>query len=183
MARPSRYDWKAIEADYKAGLPVDKICRKHTIEKKTLQNKASEKRWEVSGLAKAVFVGLSDVSGKIGELRESNPEIIEAVYDRIKTESEFDVSAGSLVMKIMKGLHTVVDSGKAYEKVNAGNGVQNIEPVNMQGSHYVDVATAAYKAKELIKGKDVTASQQINVNTAVQQNNITPKTLDDFYDV
>jgi len=43
MARPSRYDWKAIEADCKAGLTVDKICRKHAIKKKTLQNKISEK--------------------------------------------------------------------------------------------------------------------------------------------
>jgi len=178
MARPSPYDWKSIEADFKAGLTVDKICRKHTIEKKTLQNKIYDKKWEVSGNAKAIMKGLEQVSGNLGQLQAEEPEILDAVYDRIKTESEFDVSAGSLAMKIMKGLHTVVDNGKSYERVNVGNGVQNLEPIDMGASHYLDVANAAYRAKELLKGKEMTSSQNINVNaTAAVQNNIDIKNI------
>ena len=174
MARPSRYDWKAIEADCKAGLPVDKICQKHGIEKKTLQNKIYDKKWEVSGNAKAIMQGLEQVSGNLGQLEIEEPEIVNAVYDRIKTESEFDISAGSLAMKIMKGLHKTVDNGKSYEKVNVGAGIQQLEPVEMGGAHYLDVANAAYRAKELVKGKDITSAQSINVSaTAAVQNNNT----------
>ena len=178
MPPAPKYNWKTIEADFKAGLTVDKICRKHTIQKKTLQNKISEKKWVVSGTAKAIMSALEDVSGKIGELREESPELIEAIYDRIKVESEFDVSAGSLVMKIMKKLHTVVDAGKGYEKLNVGNGVQNIEPVEMSGAHYLDVANAAYRAKELLKGKESPATVQINNSNAVQNNSITVEFVD-----
>lgn len=180
MARPPKYDWKLIEADYKAGLDKRNICKKHNIEEKTLNNKVYEKRWVISGTAKAVMEGLSVVSGNLGQLEEESPELLPAIYDRIKVESEFDVSAGSLTMKIMKKLHTVVDTGKGYEKLNVGNGVQNIEPVEMTGAHYLDVANAAYRAKELLKGKESPATVQINNSNAVQ-NNITSKTLDDFY--
>ena len=180
MARPVKYDWEVIEADYKSGMDLDKLCLKNGIEKRTLQNKVYAMKWEVNSEANAIIKELSEVSCKLGALKETNPELIEAVYDRIKTESEFDISSGSLALKIMKRLHNVVDSGKAYEKLNVGAGIQQLEPVEMGGSHYLDVANAAYRAKELLKGKEATTSQNINVSTAVQTN--ISKSIDDFYE-
>jgi len=170
MARPAKYDWDTIGADYKAGMEVTKVCLKHGIEKRALENKIYSAKWVINSEANSIISGLSAVSSKLGILKETNPEIMHAVYDRIKTESEFDVSAGSLVMKIMKGLHSVVDTGKAYEKVNTGMGVQDLEPVDMGGSHYLDVANAAYRAKELLKGKELTSSINVNATAGVQNN-------------
>lgn len=181
MARPPKYDWGVIEADYKSGMDIEKLCLKNGIEKRTLQNKVYAMQWEINSEANAIISGLNAVSCKIGALKETNPELIEAVYDRIKVESEFDISAGSLAIKIMKGLHTVVDNGKSYEKVNVGGGIQQLEPVEMGGGHYLDVANAAYRAKELIKGKDITSSQNINVQTNVQSNTKTTLTKEDAH--
>jgi len=178
MARPAKYDWDSIGADYKSGMELTKVCLKHGIEKRALENKIYSAKWVVNSEVNAIMSGLEEVSSKLGVLQETNPELIPAVYDRIKTESEFDISAGSLAMKIMKGLHTVVDSGKSYEKVNVGAGIQQLEPVEMGGGHYLDVANAAYRAKELVKGKDITSSQNINVQTNVGIQTITRKIVD-----
>lgn len=176
--RPSLYDWKAIESDYKAGLPIDRICQKHTIEKKTLQNKISEKKWVVSGNAKAVMQGFEEISGNIGIIQGSEPEILEAVYDRIRTESEFDIMAGRIVIKAMKKLEKVIDDGKKLEKVNVGNGVQNLEPVGMMGGDYKDALDAVYRGKEIIKGKEASTNVNVNTQTNVGIQTITRKIVD-----
>lgn len=170
MARPSKYDWKAIEADYKAGLEKERICRKHGIEEKTLNNKIYEKKWAVSGNAKSIMTGLSEVSGSLGQLEIEEPEILEAVYDRIRTESEFDVVAGRLVTKTMKKLEKLVEDGVKSEKINVGGGVQAFETVEMMGGDYLDVMNAAYRGKELLKGKEVTSSINVSATAAVQNN-------------
>lgn len=179
MARPAKYDWDSIGSDYKSGMELTKVCLKHGIEKRALENKIYSAKWVINSEANSIISGLHEVSSKMGILQETNPELMTALYDRIKTESEFDVSAGSLAMKIMKGLHTVVDTGKAYEKVNVGNGMQQLEPVKMGGAHYLDVANAAYKAKELLKGKEQTSSINVNATAgAVASNNITVEFVD-----
>lgn len=168
MARPSKYDWKAIEADFKAGLERERICRKHSIEEKTLSNKIYEKKWVVSGNAKSIMTGLSEVSGSLGQMEIEEPEILEAVYDRIRTESEFDLVAGRLVTKTMKKLEKLVDGGIKSEKLNVGGGMQAFETVKMMGGDYLDVMNAAYRGKELLKGKEVTSSINVNATAAVQ---------------
>lgn len=173
MARPSKYDWKAIEADFKAGLSRDRICRKHGIEEKTLNNKIYEKKWAVSGTAKSIMNGLGEVSGNLGKMEVEEPEILEAVYDRIRTESEFDLVAGRLVTKTMKKLEKLVDGGVKSEKVNVGMGVQDFATVEMMGGDYLDVMNAAYRGKELLKGKEMTSSISVNATAgAVAQSPI-----------
>jgi hypothetical protein len=176
MARPAKYDWKAIEADFKAGINKDRICRKYSIEEKTLNNKIYEKKWIVSGNAKSIMAGLSEVSGSLGQMEIEEPEILEAVYNRIRTESEFDLVAGRLVTKTMKKLEKLVDCGIKSEKLNVGGGMQAFETVEMMGGDYLDVMNAAYRGKELLKGKEAPATVQIN-NTNAIQNSIQTKTL------
>jgi len=178
MARPSKYDWKAIEADFKAGIDKERICRKHGIEEKTLNNKIYEKKWIVSGNAKSIMTGLSEVSGSLGQMEIEEPEILEAVYDRIRTESEFDLVAGRLVTKTMKKLEKLVDEGIKSEKLNVGGGMQAFETVEMMGGDYLDVMNAAYRGKELLKGKEVTSSINVNTQTNVGIQTITRKIVD-----
>lgn len=180
MARPSKYDWKAIEADFKAGIEKERICRKHGIEEKTLNNKIYEKKWMVSGNAKSIMTGLSEVSGSLGQMEIEEPEILEAVYDRIRTESEFDLVAGRLVTKTMKKLEKLVDSGFKSEKVNIGGGIQGFKTVEMMGGDYLDVMNAAYRGKELLKGKEITSSINVNATAAVQNNTTIEMTKDEM---
>lgn len=74
MARPAKYDWKAIEADFKAGIDKYRICRKHGIEEKTLNNKIYDKKWVVSGHAKSIMKGLGEVSGSLGQMGIEEPK-------------------------------------------------------------------------------------------------------------
>ena len=178
--RPSKYNWEAIEGEYRAGVQINDICRKHGIAKKTLQNKVSAELWEVSGGAKAVMKGFEEVSGILGTIEEESPEILPALYDRISTETEFDIMAGRIVTKTLRKLESVVDSGKKLEKVGVGGGIQSFQEVGMMGSDYKEVMEAVYKGKEILKGKEA-AGTTVNV-----QNNNTAiagvKTLDDFYE-
>jgi hypothetical protein len=59
--------------------------------------------------------------------------------------------------------------------------MQAFETVEMMGGDYLDVMNAAYRGKELLKGKEAPATVHIN-NTNAIQNNIQTKTLNDFYD-
>jgi hypothetical protein len=106
------------------------------------------------------------------------PEILEAVYDRIRTESEFDLVAGRLVTKTMKKLEKLVDDGIKSEKLNVGGGMQAFETVEMMGGDYLDVMNAAYRGKELLKGKELTSSINVNATAAVGIQTITRKIVD-----
>ena len=172
MARPSKYPWEEIEADYKAGVDKKEICRKWKIPKKTLDNKIIEKSWEVSGLAVEAMRSLEQVSGNFGILEATDPKTAAALYDRVAHETDFDIRAGRLVVKTMKRLESLVDAGKKLEKVSVGTGIQELVEVGMMGSDYKDVMDAAYRGKELLKGKDQTGPQVAIQNNMTQNNSI-----------
>jgi len=174
MARPKSYDWTLIEADYKAGLNKPEIRRKYNVPRTTLDNKIRDEGWTVSVHANEAIKGLEQVSVHLGALEAQNPEILDAVYDRVRTESDFDIRAGRLVIKTMAKLESVVDKGTKLEKINVGDGMQSFEVVDMMGGDYKDVMDAAYRGKELLKGKDQVGPQvAIQNNTNTQNNTIT----------
>src|SRR5574344_1831549 len=86
MARP-KYDWTEIQKAYECGKTVDELVKKYDVEKKTLQNKISEKKWEVSGNIKADITELKASIGKISGTLGNNPDkahiIAEDVIDCI----------------------------------------------------------------------------------------------------
>ena len=47
--RPSKYNWEVIQKSYEDGFTVDKLCDMYSIEKKTIQNRISSQKWEVTG--------------------------------------------------------------------------------------------------------------------------------------
>lgn len=167
--RPSKYPWGDIEHDFKAGVPKPELCRRYRIPTKTLDNKIAEKKWKVSGLAVKAMSDLEQVSGSFGQLEEEDPKTAAALYDRVRTETDFDIRAGRLVIKTMKRLEGLVDRGKKLEKVGVGQGMQELREVGMMGGDYKDVLDAAYRGKELLKGKDITSQTQFSV----QQNSTT----------
>lgn len=80
MAR-LKYDWEEIQKAYEVGLPVDKIVRKYNVTKKTLQNKISEKKWEVSGSIKATLTEFGESIGKVSGIIEDNPDKAEIIAE------------------------------------------------------------------------------------------------------
>lgn len=173
MARPSKYDWESIEADYRAGLPKEEIRSKYKLQRNTLDNKIREKDWEVSSRAKSVIEGFEAVSGHLGALEAETPEILPAVYDRIEAETDFDIRSGRIVTKTLRKLEGIVDKGTKLEKVGVGAGIQSFEEVGMGAGDYKDVMDTVYRGKEVIKGKEAAQSVNVAVNNtqAVQVNN------------
>ncbi len=165
MARPSKYDWDKIEADFKAGVPKDEIRRRYRVPRNTLDNRIRDQKLTVSEDARAVMQGFGAVSGHLGAVEAKNPEILPSLYDRIATETDFDIRAGRIVIKAMQKIETIVEKGTKLEKVNVGMGIQNFEEVGMGPGDYKDAMDAVYRGKEVLKGKE--AATQVNV----QQNN------------
>ena len=172
MARPSKYPWEEIKADYEAGLDKVEIRRRYNIPRNTLDTKISEQGWEVNQHAVKAMNGLSEVSVHFGALEAESPETAAALYDRVATETDFDIRAGRLVVKTMKRLESIVDAGKKLEKVSVGTGIQELVEVGMMGGDYKDVMDAAYRGKELLKGKDQTGPQVAIQNNMTQNNSI-----------
>ena len=180
MARPSKYNWDAIEADFKAGVPKNEIRRRHSVPRNSLDNKIRDNNWEVNEDATAVMQGFEAVSGHLGAIQAKNPEILGAVYDRIMVETDFDIRAGRIVAKTMQRIEDAVDSGKVMQKLNVGVGIQNMEPVQMGPRDLRDVADAVYRCKEVLKGKEAPA--QINVQNNLSQITHIKRTIVDSND-
>ena len=85
MARPTKYNWEAIEKAYIQGAEVDDICKKYKIAKKTLQNKISEMKWEVTGTLNADINEFKEVLGRVTQNAQNNPETKEIYIEKIVT--------------------------------------------------------------------------------------------------
>jgi hypothetical protein len=164
--RPSKYDWNSIEADFRAGVPKADIRRRYKVPRNTLDNRIRDYGLEVEASAVAAMKGFEAVSGHLGALQAKSPEIMPAVYDRIATETEFDIVSSRIVMKAMSKVEKIIDNGNKLEKINVGVGMQRFEEVGMAAADYKDAMDAVYRGKEVLKGKEAPA--QVNV----QQNNI-----------
>ena len=75
MARPSKYNWEAIQKSYEDGFDINKLCDMYNIEKKTIQNRISSQKWEVTGNINSDINEFKDSLGKITEYVSQNDEI------------------------------------------------------------------------------------------------------------
>lgn len=75
MARPLKYDWKEIRRHFESGLTQPELVRRFKCPKSSLSEKIKEEKWIISELAKSVVMGKIEVSERISELSELNPEL------------------------------------------------------------------------------------------------------------
>ena len=166
MARPSKYNWELIQKSYEDGFTVDKLCDMYSIEKKTIQNRISSEKWEVTGNINTDINEFKDSLGKIAGYVSQNDEIKNnEIVLRVNTILE-DNELITNNRKILKAFQSKIITGLkngAYEKPNE-----------------IKAGTSALKDIEAIANPQA-SKQEINIqNTNAVQTNI--KSLDDFYE-
>ena len=166
MARPSKYNWDAIQKSYEDGFDINTLCDMYSIEKKTIQNRISSQKWEVMGSINNDINEFKDSLGKIANYVSQNDEIKNnKIILRVNTILE-DNELVTNNRKILKAFQSKIVAGLkngAYEKPNE-----------------IKAGTSAVKDIEAIVNPQ-TNKQEINIqNTNAVQTNI--KSLDDFYE-
>ena len=166
MSRPSKYNWESIQKSYEDGFTVNKLCDMYNIEKKTIQNRISSQKWEVTGNINTDINEFKDSLGKISGYVSQNDEIKNnEIILRVNTILE-DNELTTNNRKILKAFQGKIIAGLkngAYEKPNE-----------------IKAGTSALKDIEAIANPQAN-KQEINIqNTNAQQTNI--KSLDDFYE-
>ena len=164
--RPSKYNWEAIKKSYEDGFTVDKLCDMYNIEKKTIQNRISREKWEVTGNINSDINEFKDSLGKITEYVSQNDEIknneIILRVNTILEDNELMIN-NRKILKAFQGKIIAGLKNGAYEKPND-----------------IKAGTSALKDIEAIANPQA-SKQEINIqNSNAQQINI--KSLDDFYE-
>ena len=162
--RPTKYDWTSIEKAYIQGAEVDDICKKYKIAKKTLQNKISEMKWEVTGTLNSDINEFKEVLGRVTQNAQNNPETKEIYIEKIVTILE-DNKLIQNNRKLLGAVQSIIGQEIKANKINASN---------------VKSITGAILDIEKVANPQAN-KQEINIqNTNAQQVNI--KSLDDFYE-
>ena len=164
--RPSKYNWEAIRKSYEDGFDINKLCDMYGIEKKTIQNRISSEKWEVTGNINTDINEFKDSLGKIAGYVSQNDEIknneIVLKVNTILEDNEL-ITNNRKILKAFQGKIIAGLKNGAYEKPNE-----------------IKAGTSALKDIEAIANPQAN-KQEINIqNTNAQQMNI--KTLDDFYE-
>ena len=153
MARPSKYDWNEIKHAYECGKTVDELVVKYGVTKKTLQNKISNELWEVMGNIKADIQGVSDSLGKITGTLSQNPEKAHIIAEDVLVDinnlaAKLDAKQlinGATMMNISRAIECL-QSNVRYEKLNVGDGIQNLEPIPLNSSDFKNIQDTIDKA-------------------------------------
>lgn len=187
----AKYNWIEIQKAYECGKSVDELVIKYNIDKKkTLQNKISENKWEVSGNIKSTISDLKESIGKVSGTLGNNPDkfhiIAEDVIDCINEISILVDGTKAVSSATLLNLARTIEYLKTntkMEKINVGDGVQNFEPVALGSLDYKNAQDTIDKASITLGINQRHSNSQININndnTNAIQNNV--KTLDDFYE-
>ena len=158
MARPSKYNWEAIRKSYEDGFDINKLCDMYSIEKKTIQNRISSEKWEVTGNINTDINEFKDSLGKIAGYVSQNDEIKNnEIILRVSTILEDNelIINNRKILKAFQGKIIAGLKNGAYEKPND-----------------IKAGTSALKNIEAIANPQAN-KQEINIqNTNNQQTNI-----------
>ena len=157
--RPSKYNWEAIQKSYEDGFDINKLYDMYSIEKKTIQNRISSEKWEVTGNINTDINEFKDSLGKIAGYISQNDEIKNnEIVLRVNTILEDNelITNNRRIAKAFQGKIIAGLKNGAYEKPNE-----------------IKAGTSALKDIEAIANPQAN-KQEINIqNTNAQQNNIT----------
>ena len=185
----AKYNWIEIQKAYECGKSVDELVVKYDVEKKTLQNKISEKKWEVSGNIKADISDLKKSIGKISGTLGNNPDkahiIAEDVIDCINeiahlVEAEKIVKSAT-ILNLSRTVAYLKNNTK-LEKVSIGMGSQELVEVGLSADDFKQCQDAIDKASITLGVNQRHSNSQVNISNtnATQINN--NKSIDDFYE-
>jgi hypothetical protein len=172
----AKYNWIEIQKAYECGKSVDELVIKYDVEKKTLQNKISEKKWEVSGNIKATISDLKESVGKISGTLGNNPDkfhiIAEDVINCINeiahlVEAEKIVKSAT-ILNLSRTVEYLKNNTK-QEKIGLGEGMQGFETVGLGSNDYKNLQDAIDKASITLGVNQRHASSAVINNANVQQ--------------
>ena len=178
----AKYNWIEIQKAYECGKSVDELVIKYNIDKKkTLQNKISENKWEVSGNIKSTISDLKESIGKVSGTLGNNPDkfhiIAEDVINCINEISILVDGAKAVSSATLLNLARTIEylnKNQKLEKINVGDGVQNFEPVALGSLDYKNAQDTIDKASITLGINPRHANTNIKVdNNNLQQTNLT----------
>ena len=178
----AKYNWIEIQKAYECGKSVDELVIKYNIDKKkTLQNKISENKWEVSGNIKSTISDLKESIGKVSGTLGNNPDkfhiIAEDVINCINEISILVDGTKAVSSATLLNLARTIEYLKTnikMEKINVGDGVQNFEPVALGSLDYKNAQDTIDKASITLGINPRHANTNIKVdNNNLQQTNLT----------
>ena len=180
MAR-AKYNWIEIQKAYECGKSVDELVIRYDIEKKTLQNKISEKKWEVSGNIKATISDLKESIGKVSGTLGNNPDKFHIIAeDVINCINEISIlvdgtkAVNSATLLNLARTIEYLKTNEKLEKVGLGEGIQGFEKVGLGSSDYKNLQDTIDKASITLGINQRHANSQVNISNtnATQVNNI-----------
>ena len=160
--RPSKYNWEAIQKSYEDGFDINKLCDMYSIEKKTIQNRISREKWEVTGNINTDINEFKDSLGKIVGYVSQNDEIKNnEIILRVNTILEDNelITNNRKILKAFQGKIIAGLKNGAYNKPNE-----------------IKAGTSALKDIEAIANPQ-TNKQEINVNTQTNLENNTQNNI------
>jgi len=137
---------------------VGQIIKKYDVQKDTIATLVND---EVDTIIK---------QDEIKATKATMNETEKAIYNEaFLSEMSARNAHLSLNHKILHKLNQLVDTGTKDIKVNAGDGMERIEPIALNGKDYYDVAKAGQTASDNLSLTPRHSQQAVNVNL---QNNI-----------
>lgn len=124
MARPSKYNWEAIQEAYEGGIDKQDIIKKYKIDNKQLLNKIYNEKWVVKGHLKAEVDGFYEAIHKTTQnIEKLHPDNQDILLERLNTLEQDNELIGNN-RKIAKMLQGIIVSNR-----NSIN-LQNIKTVS-----------------------------------------------------
>ena len=165
--KPAKFDWVEIKKAYKVGKTVDEIVDTYGVTKKTLQNRISAEKWEVSGRIKSSLSDFEKSIGKITDEISLNPDlshiITKDVVDLINGISHLIDSKKIIYSATQLNLVRTtqyLQNNKKLEKINVGDGIQKFEEVGLGADDFKYCQDTIDKASVTLKVNDRFAPKQ-----------------------
>ena len=163
MARPSKYNWEAIEIAYEGGLDNNSIVKRFGITKKQLTNKAALKGWVIKGYIKSDIEGISASLGSLNEISTKHPELESLIVAKIDTTMQDN---------------ELIENNRKLSKLAQGIIIKHKD--NFDHSNIKNL-TGALKDIESIANPQASKTDILINNTNAMQNITQIKTIDDIY--
>lgn len=163
----SKDQWEKAKEYFEAGLSLSEINLRTEISRPQISKRAKKEGWEKGNIKKQIISQAVEVA----TIKETLNETALQVHNELVDE---EVRRRGLVFdateKLLKKIDYAMDNHKPLEKVNRGDGIQDLIPVEYGASDYKNFADAIDKASVTLGVNQRYANSQVTVNN--QNNNM-----------
>lgn len=118
MARPAKYNWERIRAEYECGITQAELVRKYEVDKSLLSKKVRAEEWKISPQTNAAIKGFSEGYSTILQEVGKNPIVADLIADEVNSfDAEIARGVSDLNRSLIRQAREIANSGEA----NAGD--------------------------------------------------------------